>query len=247
MDGTSFKDECRVVFNDGSEASIACDDIVKKNGAFLLSNSRPPKRKNANYDWLHNETIIIGKQGVVKDASSDISDSKCRVQFEDGTEELIQCDDAVKGAFAYLLQEVGLNHQYFWPEAEPICAVQQSETSALNKAKDRRKTSGKRVSIKLEDDDETEPVSGHHLMIMADGHTPATEDEVNDVADSCNDPDAEFRFIGKKKVALPLPPGIPNMLWHALNCPEAKTGYNMLQEFLCVYDRVPGQDLVSYS
>ena len=233
MDGTSSKGECRVAFGDGSEVSILCEDVVRKNGAFLLSNCKPPKRRNAIYNWLHNETVIIGQQGIVKDAPCHISDSKCRVQLEDGTEKLIHCDDVVKGAFAYLLQEVGLDHQYFWPESDDlksISAAQQNETSILNKAKDAKKSSGKRVSVKFDDDDdEFEPVSGHHLVINVDGIAASpTVDET------------------EKRVARPLPPGIPNMLWHAINCPEAKTGYNMLQEFLYVHDRVPGQDLVSY-
>eukprot|EP00956_Cyclotella_meneghiniana_P020380 scaffold35870_cov20-Cyclotella_meneghiniana.AAC.1 len=65
----------------------------------------------------------------------------------------------------------------------------------------------------------------------------------DDVHSTNDDLDSEFRFIGKKKVAFPLPAGIPNMLWHALNCPEAKTSYNMLQDFLSIHDRVPGHDV----
>jgi hypothetical protein len=254
LGGASFRGECQILLQDGSKDSISCDDIVKGQGAYLLSNCKPPKRKNAGYQWLDGGEVLIGRKGVVKDAPRDDSSDSCRVLFEDGSEETISCDDAVKGAFSFLLQGIGLDHQYVWPGTEKTNVVEHNETSALptkptikaeKRGRKKATSSAKRVSIKLEDDNiEYEPIAGHRLLFRTD--TPVAGVEAKSALDDSNvDPDAEFRFIGKKKIALPLPPGIPNMLWHALNCPEAKVGYNLLQDFLFVHDRVPGQDLVS--
>lgn len=247
--------ECEVVLHDGSTISSLYQDIIKGNGIFLLSNSKPPKKKNVNYCWLQSCDVIIGRKGVIKDAPAGGLVNKCLVEFEDGAEESIDCDDAVKGSFAYLLQGVGLERQFIWPETH------QTDSASLMKTKHAsaprpeptnkvprggsRRSSDKRVSIKLEHDvNDYKPVKGHCLVMNSSSHSAVDENAEDYVDGTHDDLDSEFRFIGKKKVAFPLPAGIPNMLWHALNCPEAKTGYNMLQDFLSVHDRVPGHDMV---
>lgn len=221
----------------------------------MLSNCKPPKRKNASYDWLHDGSVIIGRRGVIKDAPRNDSTNTCRVLFGDGLEESIPVNVVVKGAFACLVQGIGLDHQYVWPVTkkldDAVHAVKQEVIASkrTNKAeRGGRKASTKRVSIKLDDEDENdyEPVDGHNFVFKTGFDIPAAITNEDDTVDKYQDDlDSDFRFIGKEKVARPLPPGIPNMLWHALNCPEAKTGYNMLQDLLCVHDRVPGHDVVS--
>ena len=244
-----FRGELCVVFHDGSEVSIPCDDVVRGNGAHLLSSCKPPKRKNTSYDWLVGGAVLIGRKGVIKDAPRDDSSSMFRVAFEDGSVESILRDEVVKGAFSCLLQEIGIDRQYVWPGSEKFKnnTKQQSGTESNKEStkptlKGDKKASNKRATVKFQDED-----PGHCVVFLASIYPPSDGEGDEDIADDENDfhdPDAEFRFIGKKKVALPLPPGIPNMLWHALNCPEAKTGANMLHEFLCVHDRVPGPDMV---
>eukprot|EP00804_Cyclotella_cryptica_P008951 CCRYP_012061-RB/>CCRYP_012061-RB protein AED:0.21 eAED:0.21 QI:1253/1/1/1/1/1/4/1202/882 len=251
----SFRGELCVVFNDGSEVSIPCDDVIRGDGAYLLSNCKPPKRKNASYDWLVGGAVLIGRKGVIKDAPRDDSSSSFRVAFEDGSVECLSRDEVLKGAFSCLLQGIGIDHQYVWPGSEEFKNNTKTQNDTITKnestkpvLKGRKKASTKRASVQFKDEDRDhyEPIPGHHLVFRASIYPPSDEEEDEDIAQEhdFDDPQAEFRFIGKKKVALPLPPGIPNMLWHALNCPEAKTGANMLHEFLCIHDRVPGQDMI---
>jgi hypothetical protein len=215
----------------------------------LLSNSKPPKKKNENYDWLHGESVLIGRKGVVKDAPRDNLTSNCRVMFQDGSEDVVSADNVLKGAFLCVLQTIALNRQYVWPtENLKVAAVKQEDAahkSTNNAARAGRKASAKRVSIKLDDaDSDYEPVIGHRLVLKAASRNDIINEAEKESMENKHD-DVEFSFIGNKKVARQLPPGIPNMLWHALNCPEGKTGYNMLQDFLCVHDRVPGPDITS--
>ncbi|KAL7522379.1 hypothetical protein ACHAWX_007067 [Stephanocyclus meneghinianus] len=253
---TPFRGELCIVFHDGSEFSIPCDDVVRGHGAHLLSNCKPPKMKNNNYDWLVGGAVLIGRKGVVKDAPRDDSSNMFRVVFEDGSVESILRDEVVKGAFSSLLQGVGINRQYIWPGSEKFNnnAKQQSDTK-LNKEVTKpslnrgNNVSNKKATVEFEDGDVDgrEPIPGHSVVFRASLYPSSHGGEDEDIAydeRDFDDPDAEFRFIGTKKLALLLPPGIPNMLWHALNCPEAKTGANMLHEFLCVHDRVPGPDMI---
>lgn len=246
---TSYKGECEVTFDDKSEVSVSCEDITNGNGAHLLSNCKPPKRRT-NYDWLIRGEVLIGRKGIIKDAPRDDSSSDCRVEFDDGTEESICCDDAIRGAFYCLLQRIGLDHQYVWPGTEKFERTnnqQEAPTEAKHPkpaAKRGKNESKKRVSIKLEGDtfNHGDIDADHRIAFKAGSHAVWENREADAADEDITDPEGAFRFIGKRKVALPLQPA--NMLWHAINCPEAKTGGNMLQEFLCVHDRVPGQDLV---
>lgn len=248
-----FRGECQLLFDDGSKTVIECEDIVSGYGAHLLSSCKPPKRKNASYHWLHDGSVVIGRRGVIKEVPRDESTSNCSVMFEGGSEESIPLADAMKGAFACLLQGIGLDHQFVMPATEKLDetrAMKQEATAPTptnDSARGGRKISTKRVSIKLDgDDNDFEPVDGHCLVfktgLNAEALPVSEEERVSE--NYCDDLDSDFRFIGTKKVARTLPPGIPNMLWHALNCPEAKTGFNMLQDLLYVHDRVPDQDLV---
>jgi hypothetical protein len=214
----------------------------------LLSNCKPPKKNNASDNWLHDGQVLIGRKGVIKDAPRDNLTSNCRVIFQDGSEESISVENVLKGVFACVLQTISLNRQHIWPtEKLKVTNVRQEAVapkSINNAPRVNRKASDKRVSIKLDDaDSDCERVVGHRL-ILKKGLNVSVGDAEKESIHKKHD-DAEFTFIGSRKVARPLPPGIPNMLWHALNCPEAKTGYNMLQDFLCVHDRVPGPDMIS--
>jgi hypothetical protein len=245
--GVSVRGECLVTFeDDGSKISVACRKIVNGDGAHLLSNCEPQK----NYNWLHGEQVLIGRKGIIKDAPRDNLTNYCRVMFQDGSEESISFENVLKGVFTCVLQTISLDRQYVWPTEMFKVADMRQDTvtpkSLNNAARARvgRKASCKRVSIKLDDaDSDCEQVVGHRL-ILKKGLNFSIGDAEKERIHKKHD-DAEFIFIGSRKVARPLPPGIPNMLWHALNCPEAKTGYNMLQDFLCVHDRVPGPDIIS--
>ena len=162
--------------------------------------------------------------------------------FDDGLVESIPCQDVLKGAFSCVLQDIKLENQHVWQETETL-KCKSSAPLESDKTKSRRakntKPSAKHVSIKMDNsDNDYEPVPGHCVIFKADKEIDAAPQNKED------DQNAEFHVRRNRKVALPLPPGVPNMLWHALNCPEGKTGYNMLQYFLCVHDRVPGQDMV---
>merc|ERR1712194_715784 len=50
--------------------------------------------------------------------------------------------------------------------------------------------------------------------------------------------------LEKRKTAKDLPPGLPNVLWCALNSPEAQTGAHLLRDLLCVHDAVPSSTMV---
>lgn len=74
VEETFFGELC-IVFKDGSEVSMPCDDVVRGDGAHLLPNCKPPKKKNPSYDWLIGGTVLIGRKGVVKGAPRDDSSS----------------------------------------------------------------------------------------------------------------------------------------------------------------------------
>jgi hypothetical protein len=113
--GASAQEECVVTFEDDeSEITIACRKIVDGDGAYLLSNCKP-RKNDANYKWLQNKQVLIGRKGVIIDAPRDNQTSCCRVTFQDGSEESLSVESVLKGVFACVLQTISLDRQDVWP------------------------------------------------------------------------------------------------------------------------------------
>jgi len=78
-----------------------------------------------------------------------------------------------------------------------------------------------------------------HRVKFNEKDVAATEDKYFDSQDSA------FRALFEnKKKANDFHPTLPNMLWCALNSPEADTGACFLRDLLCVHDSVPPVSLV---
>lgn len=54
----------------------------------------------------------------------------------------------------------------------------------------------------------------------------------------------DVSVLETRKTAKDFPPGLPNMLWCALNSPEAQTGTNFLIDLLCIHDSIPPTTMV---
>jgi hypothetical protein len=57
-------------------------------------------------------------------------------------------------------------------------------------------------------------------------------------------PAVDVSVLETRKTAKDFPPGLPNMLWCALNSPEAQTGTNFLLDLLCIHDSIPPTTMV---
>ena len=61
---------------------------------------------------------------------------------------------------------------------------------------------------------------------------------------SLNGPAVAPSVLEMRKMAKDIPPGLPNVLWCALNLPKAETGANFLRDLLCIHDSVPPSTMV---
>lgn len=83
---------------------------------------------------------------------------------------------------------------------------------------------------------------------MAEFDKPWVDEDDEDLSDLYipveGGPAIDPSILDKRKIAKVFQPGLPNMLWCALNSPEADTGSNMLLDLLTAHDRVPPLKMV---
>ncbi len=153
-----------------------------------------------------------------------------------------------------------------------IAVDTKSKKNDNHKSLSRRKTAApkKRINVKVEEKDQpvksevddtvtttvsekpnaeiSKPeASSHKTRFSSDSHRVKFKDD--DGATSffkCFDSqDSAFAALFENKMkASDFPPTLPNMLWCALNSPEADTGASFLRDLLCVHKSVPPVSMV---
>ncbi|KAL7539008.1 hypothetical protein ACHAXR_008967, partial [Thalassiosira sp. AJA248-18] len=131
------------------------------------------------------------------------------------------------------------------PTKKPVVKAEPKHTGKSNgRTRSARSTTSHHVSVKAEPVDE-EPLDN----ATDDIDNAWLNEHDDDAADLCLDikqggPAVDPSILEMRKVAKDFPPSLPNVLWCALNSPEAQTGSNFLRDLLCVHDSAPPSTMV---
>ena len=202
------------------------------------------------------------RTGVV---SKKLDSDRCQVTLSDGvsngeTTIVVTHEEAARGVFANLRKDLPLSRQHVWPVS--------STASVADTVRLRRQ---RREQQQQEATNETEPKSQSQAVKRGgrarSSHAVAIKEEPGDASDGidrawlkehdCGDiddddlrlepeggPAVDPSVLSSRKVAKDFPPGLPNVLWCALNSAEPQTGANFLQNMLCVHDSIPPATMI---
>jgi len=198
--------------------------------------------------------------------------STFQITVSDGSSVSGSYDDVAKAVFEYFLKDVTDSKRHEWPgsmrasrtERNRIRRQRREEKKAIDEwfgqAKKREVKAEKKPEIKSEKKPDISART--RSLSRSDTSNNAVKAEPIDTPDeadtskhdnaecldiqglSLEGPAVSMSVLEKRKTAKDFPPGLNNVLWCALNSPEAQTGANFLRDLLCVHDSVPPSTMV---
>ena len=211
---------------------------------------------------MSNDLSRIGK--VLKESIS----NNYKVTFEDGSSEPANYEETAGAVLANLRKDLPLNRQHIWPVstsasmADTIRQRRQRKEQKKNIDEYGRPLPVVKTEPGTETQTRTRPSrsrSNSMNSMTSVKSEPAEDDIVFDAIDSTGldedfselcipvegGPAIDPSVLENRKEAKDFPPGLPNMLWCALNSAEAQTGSNFLRDMLCAHDSVPPLSMVN--
>ena len=232
----------------------------------LVSRSDP-----TNADWLIGKTALLtrdsngnrsSRTGTVSQESD--GGNRYKVTFTDGSCESISYAVVAEAVLANLRKNLPSRKQHIWPVsnsssmAETVRARRQRRETSLStdeygrplpevkvkeepNTKSRRTRASKSTSVVVK----AEPVEDDGIVFDEVDTTGFDgEDLLELYIPEEGGPAIDPSVLENRKVAKEFPPGLPNMLWCALNSAESQTGSNFLRDLLCAHDMVPPSNTV---
>jgi len=212
---------------------------------------------------ISNDLSRIGK--VSKESIS----NNYNVTFEDGSSESANYQETAGAVLANLRKDLPLNRQHIWPVstsasmADTIRQRRQRKEQKKNIDEYGRPLPAVKTEPGTETQTRTRPSrsrSNSMNSMTSVKSEPADDDDIvfdaidstgldEDFSELCipveGGPAIDPSVLENRKEAKDFPPGLPNMLWCALNSAEAQTGSNFLRDMLCAHDSVPPSSMVN--
>lgn len=187
------------------------------------------------------------------------------VVFSDESSESFSYEEVAKAVLANLHKDIPLSKQHIWPVS---MTNSMADTIRLRRQRKEHKKSTDEysqpaVEVKTEPTAKrsgrmrtSQSIASSNAVVKQE---PFDDEIVFDEIDNSSLGDLDLAELSiapeggpaidplvleKRKIAKDFPPGLPNMLWCALNSPEALTGSNFLHDMLCAHDSVPPSTMV---
>ena len=212
-----------------------------ESGEWLLGKSASFSRRDGGDDF---------QTGTISTKSG----RKYVVSFSDGLKKSVSYEEAAKAVFCYRCMNLPSSRKRDWP------GTVAKENIDTIRSRRRRKD-----KVEVDDDSSCPKPTVKAESVVSKGRIKSSKSVVSVAAkkepsdprseikhdqgfgDDFSDlfipitygPTVDVSFLEMRETAKDFPPGLPNMLWCALNNPEAQTGTNFLLELLCVHDSIP--------
>lgn len=188
--------------------------------------------------------------------------------------EMVNYDEASKAVFAKLLGGLPESRHYLWPSSMTLSMAETVRNRRARKEGRKKvgdESQSQEVKVKTDPDQgssvkssrrarSTRSIRPRNAAIKAEPVEEETLDEFDQLdLNKHDDEDLEMwdeimnpegspatdpSVLAKRKIAKDFPPGLPNVLWCALNSSEAQTGANFLRDLLVVHESVPPSSMV---
>jgi hypothetical protein len=205
------------------------------------------QRRDESGKWLVGKNVSFSRRDSCDDpfigTISKKYGRKYVISYSDGSKDSVSYEEAAKAVFCYRCLNLPSNRKREWPGTiakENIDTIrsrrQRKEKVEVGDDSGCPKPTVKEAIKKEPSDTRYEIKHASHRVIgddFSDLYIPIKYGPTVDVS-----------VLEMRKTAKDFPPGLPNMLWCALNSPEAQTGTNFLLELLCIHDSIPPTTMV---
>jgi len=231
-------------------------------------------QRYAGDSWLEGKfaTLKSGEDGCqfkTGKLSKQAGSSNFEITYTDGSSTgLVSYEEAAKAVFTHVRKGVSEHKQILWPVSTTSSMA--DAVRQRRRRKEQRRALDESSSGAAEMPEvKAEPTQAARSSARTKSVRPArtnkmvkaepidTVDELDDAVLSENDdlddepclelgggPAVDISTLEIRNFAKDFPPGLPNVLWCALNLPEAQTGANFLRDMLFVHDSVPPSTMV---
>lgn len=190
------------------------------------------------------------------------SGTKFLISFSDGTKKSVNYNEAAKAVFCYHCMNLPSMRKREWPGAiatEDVEIIRsrrrKKDEAEVNEGVDRSKptvnaepvaSKGRAKSSRSAASMASNEVPSDHRSAVHHGSNRGENgDDFSDLYIPIqHGPTIDISVLETRKTAKDFQPGLPNMLWCALNSPEAQTGTNFLLEMLFIHDSIPPTTMV---
>ena len=221
---------CQVTFSDGSTDVVSCNIAAKSAFTHIWKKCAPEVRRvwPVASTTSMAETVRLRRQTKDRERAINESDNVIKVKTEPNGSITKATTNGKNGA--------PRSSRRTKMKVEPEDEIEKETAAVTINAAETKAVAHIKSAVKpqVRSKKGSKAIGDHHVKFKEEPDVAEDESQF-DSQDSAT----AAALFGDKEKANDLPPTLPNVLWCALNSPEADTGAIFLRDLLCVHNSVP--------